>query len=151
MWDQNSSGYFWTETCSSGHFPARVTAKRLFLHKWKPILSSWGKGKLFHLLKSSLSKWKYLFSKSHPRTFSGGFRVVFFSFSNLILFLFKELLKDFYHAKGYSTHPPFVMPWILHVPVLNTPGFNLKLNVESAKACAVKQKWQSSLWQTKLA
>lgn len=105
-----------------------VTAKRLFLHKWKPNLSNWGKGKLFHLLKSSLSKWKYLFNKLHTRTFSGGF-VVFSPFLIWYCSFFKQLLKDFYHAKGYSNKPPFTIPWILHVPVLNTPGFNLKLNI----------------------
>lgn len=87
---------FRTFPCSSW-----VTAKRLFLHKWKPNLSNWGQSRLFHLSKSSLSKWKYLFSKSHPTTFSGGFRVGSRppppTFLMWYCSFFKQLLKDFYH------------------------------------------------------
>ena len=115
-----------------------VTAKTLFLHKWKPNLSDWKKGKL----KACFIYWRVPFPNENTCSASH------------ILELFQEfwVLKNFYsHAKGYWNHPSFTMLWTLDVPVLNTPGFNLKLNAGKTNGSAVKQKWQSSLWQTKLA
>lgn len=151
MWKQNSSGYFWTESCSSGHFPAQAQLQQegCFCTNKRQICPTGEKANSFIYWKVPFPN-ENICSASHILEL---FQAVLDFFPPFLIWyrsFFRQLLKD-YHAKGYSTHPPFTMPWILHVPVLNTPGFNLKLNIGSTKACAVKQMWQSSLWQTKLA
>lgn len=79
----NRSPQFRAFPCSSW-----VTAKRLFLHKRKPNLSNWGKGKLFNLLKIPFPNENTCSASHILELFFRKFWVVFFSFSNLILLLF---------------------------------------------------------------
>lgn len=150
----NSELQFRVFPCSSTSW---VTAKkRLFLHKWKPNLSNWRKGKP----KACFIYWKVPFPNENTCSASHILKLFqefvcwffFFLFQSATVPFFKQMLRSFYsHAKGYPNHPSFTMPQTLDMPVLNTPGFNLRLNVGKTNGSAITQKWQSSLWQTGLA
>lgn len=127
--------------CSSGCFPAQVQVelqlKDCFCTNESPICLTGEKVNLFHSLESSFSKLEYSFYKSHTRTISGVWVVGFFSLFQpaTVPFLSNRLFLQ--PCKRCLNQPAFTMPWTLDAPVLNAPGFNLKLGPKLGRPMAL--------------
>lgn len=117
--------------CSSGCCPNRVQAelqlkKGLFLHKSKPNLPDWRKGKLkaCFLYRRGPFPMENTCSASHSLEL----------FQEVWVFGFAAFFHATYsHAKDFPSHPSLTAPWSLDVP--NSPGLSLRLGTGEGQLC----------------